>query len=335
MIRTEYNTDSAECTSTHADNADRVGGFERDDSARDSSHDTAGSGASRGAAHDETTNGSERCSRPEHDECTHGSPRAEKHRDTRDNDSPSPEYVEAYLLFEAWCEERGITPKDRSSFGEPLTRKQTAKKTGYAVPSIQFYYHDLGGRRTEFEQLRFLEVSTEDKPIKGAPKHRYWHPTDAVPQAYFPKMEGVDWNNIAAYSGVPLTVTQGASKAFVLTRACKRCVGISGVWMFESRRNGQFLLEDLARITWKGRQVEIVFDADIREKAGVRAACAALMRELLNRGAKPSSVILPGPEKGADDFLKVHTVEEYRELGREEFGTAEPLFKLNAEIGLI
>lgn len=281
-----------------------------------------------------TAKGNGRCSSQEHDQGSHDAGRSEKRRDARDNDSPSPEYLEAYQLFEAWCEERGIAPRDRSIFGESLTRKQTAKLTDYAVPSIRIYYYDLGGRRIDFDRLRFLEVSTKDKPIKGAPTFRYWQQLGTAPRAYFPKVDGINWNDIAD-SGVKLSIAEGESKGFALTRAGRPCIGIAGVWMSESLRNGQFLLPELARINWRGRKAEIVFDADIREKPGVQAACASLMRELLNCGAKPSSVLLPGPEKGADDFLKTHTVEEYDGLKREDFVLAEPLFELSNMIGSI
>jgi hypothetical protein len=296
---------------------------------------TASNEALQNGAHGASTNGNGRCPSPDHDQCSHGAGRAEKRRNERDNDGPNPDYIEAYQLFEAWCDERGIAPTDRSIFGESLTRKQTAKLTDYAVPSIRIYYYDLGGRRIDFDRLRFLEVSTKDKPIKVAPTFRYWQQSGTAPRAYFPKVDGINWNDIGADTGVKLSIAEGEAKAWALTRAGRPCIGIAGVWMSESLRNGQFLLSELKCINWRGRKVEIVFDADIREKPGVQGACAAVMRELLNRGVKPSSVLLPGPEKGVDDFLKAHGVEEYDRLEREEFALAEPLFRLNSEIALL
>jgi hypothetical protein len=277
-----------------------------------------------------------RCFEAEHNRCDdHGADRARKRRDGRDNDSPSEEYIEAHQLFEAKCKEWGIPPEDRSRFGESLTRTQTARLTGWAVPSAKIYFHDLGGRRIEFFQLRFLIVSAPEKPINGAPAFRYWHTSGAEPQPYFPNMLGVDWNAIAANTSIKISVTEGSAKSWVLTKAGHPCIAISGVWMFESRRNGQFFLKELECICWRGRDVEIVFDADIREKSGVQAACAALMREFLDRGAKPFSVLLPGPEKGIDDYLKVHTIEDYDKLEREPFALTRPLYELNEQIALL
>src|SRR6185437_12800140 len=145
---------------------------------------------------------------------------------------------------------------------------------------------------------------------KGAPGHRYWQKPDTPPQEYLPKVTGTDWNIIAADSGVKVGVSEGESKSFVLTCAGRPTIGIGGVWLAESLRNGQFLLPGLAAFNWNGRIVEIIFDSDARVKAGVQAAQAALMRELSNRGARPSSVLLPEDSKGADDFLKLHTIEE-------------------------
>jgi len=291
--------------------------------------------AENGFACDEANSDRPRFSSSDHNQLSNGSAVAENRGDERDSDSPNPEYVEAYQLFEAWCEERGIAPKDRHSFGEPLARQQTAALTGYAVPSIRIYYHDFSSKRADFDRVRFLEDSTKDKPLKGAPTFRYWQQSGTSPRAYFPKVRGVNWNDIAADTGITILLAEGEAKAWALTQAGRRCIGIAGVWMSESLRNGQFLLPELEMIRWQGRTAEIAFDADIREKPGVQAACAAVMRELLNRGAKPSSVLLPGPEKGVDDYLKAHSVEEFDQLPREKFGPAEPLYKLNSQVAFL
>jgi len=88
-------------------------------------------------------------------------------------------------------------------------------------------------------------------------------------------------------------------------------------------------------INWRGRIVEIIFDSDARVKVGVQAAQAALMRELSNRAARPSSVLLPEDSKGADDFLKLHTIEEFDALPRESFALTEPLYRMNEEIAFV
>jgi hypothetical protein len=170
---------------------------------------------------------------------------------------------------------------------------------------------------------------------RGAPTCRYWHIPGAQLQANFPNASGVDWNAIAANTGIKISITEGSAKGWALTKAGRPCIAISGVWMFESRRNGQFFLPELERIDWRGREVEVAFDADIREKPGVKAACAALMGELLHRAAKPFSVLLPGPEKGVDDYLKVHTLEDYDKLEREPFALTKPLHDLNERIALL
>jgi len=289
-----------------------------------------------------TANGNGRCFKAEHNLCDdHGADRARKRGEAHENDGPSEEYVEARQLFEAKCDEWGIAPEDRSRFGESLTRKQTANLTkteafgGWAVPSIKIYHYDLAGKRIDFVQLRFLIDSTGEKPIKGAPTSRYWHAPGARALPNFPNVPAVDWNAIASNTGIKISITEGSANGWALTKAGRPCIAISGVWMFESRRNGQFFLPELERIDWRGREVEVVFDADIREKPGVKAACTALMGELLNRAAKPSSVLLPGPEKGVDEYLKVHTLEDYDRLERELFALTKPLHDLNERIALL
>jgi hypothetical protein len=287
-------------------------------------------------------NGKKRCFEAEHDRCDdHGADRAKKRREAGDNDSPSAEHVEAYQLFEAKCDEWGIAKEDRLRFGEPLTRTQTAgltktdKFSGWAVPSIRIYYYGVGGKRSDFVSLRFLVVSTDKEPIKGAPSFRYWHTPGVDPQPYYPKVADVDWNAVAANTSVKISLTEGAAKAWALTKAGRPCIGINGVWMFESRRNGLFFLSGLECIDWRGRKGEVVYDSDIREKVGVLAACSALMGELLNRGAKPCSVLLPGPEKGVDEYLKVHAIEKYDTLDREPFALTKPLYEFNERIALL
>jgi hypothetical protein len=288
------------------------------------------------------SNGNRRCTEAEHNRCDdHGADRAKKRREARDNDSPSEEHVEARQLFEAKCEEWGIAKEDRFRFGESLTRKQTAALTktdhfsGWPVPSIKIYHYGLDGKRTDFLQLRFSIVSSKDVPIEGAPTFRYWHVAGVPTQPNFPNVPDTDWNAIAANTSIKVSCTEGSAKAWMLTKAGHPCIAISGVWAFESRRNGQFFLPELERIDWRGREVEVCYDSDIREKSGVLAACAALMGELLNRGAKSCSVLLPGPENGVDEYLKVHGVKKYEELERELFALTKPLYAFNERVALL
>ena len=121
---------------------------------------------------------------------------------------------------------------------------------------------------------------------------------------------------------VPVVITEGEKKTLALHRLAHwnrngsgprfLPVGLGGVWNWRGKRleDGEELekgepIPDLDRISWSGRTVHIIFDADTGSNENVQAAREALSSELESRGAEVHSVTLPedaGP-KGVDDFL--------------------------------
>src|SRR5207248_701104 len=67
------------------------------------------------------------------------------------------------------------------------------------------------------------------------------------------------------------------------------------------------VIPDFDRINWRGREVEIIFDADARDNDNVKNARQKLAIELRKRGATVRILEMPGVDetgcKGIDDLL--------------------------------
>ena len=118
----------------------------------------------------------------------------------------------------------------------------------------------------------------------------------------------------------PLIITEGEKKAIKAVQEGLVAVALTGVHGFLSNHEP---IPDLDTIDWEGRQVTIVFDSDPgeRSKGQVDSARRWLAAVLTVRGAHVNAVILPdkGKEKvGLDDYLLVHSVEEFLTLPRRD-----------------
>jgi len=129
----------------------------------------------------------------------------------------------------------------------------------------------------------------------------------------------------------PVFITEGEKKATKATLEGFDCIGLSGVWNFTDGEHD--FLPELEKFVWKDRAVFLVFDSDITKNHGVRQAELRLAIELLNHGAKVSSVRLPGEpngeKNGFDDYLVRHSAESFAELVKE----AKPTLKLHVTEG--
>jgi hypothetical protein len=133
-----------------------------------------------------------------------------------------------------------------------------------------------------------------------------------------------------------LLITEGEFKALAATQMGFPCVGLSGIDCWHGRRKTT-LSPDLAQISWKDREVCIVFDSDAATNKDVLRAECELAAALVDQGAKVKVVRLPpGPEGakvGLDDFLVAHGPSEFFKLIQIASDPAVPdggLFKDNA-----
>jgi len=120
-------------------------------------------------------------------------------------------------------------------------------------------------------------------------------------------------------TSIPLYKTEGEKKAL---KACQEgliCVGLSGLWNWSDGKKE--LIADFEQIALAGRQIFIVPDNDYLKPnrhgygKNLKQAVYEFAYRLIDRGAKVSIVELPdGQEKGLDDYLLSHSVDEFREL---------------------
>lgn len=118
---------------------------------------------------------------------------------------------------------------------------------------------------------------------------------------------------------IHLCITEGEKKALKATREGLPCIALSGLWNWS---NGtKELIPDFDQIALEGREVYTVPDNDWLQpnkhgyKKNLKQAVYQLADRLKKRGAKVFIVELPqGNEKGLDDYLCKHTVEEFKAL---------------------
>jgi putative DNA primase/helicase len=194
-----------------------------------------------------------------------------------------------------------------------LNRKPGYTRRYHLAPAIVFPFTAQDGRsgycRAKPDHPR---RGTEGKSIK------YESPKDHPNEVYLPP-------GVAAVLKNPtqeLLLTEGEKKALAATQEGFPCLGLVGVYGWKEK-NCESLLPSLETIAWQGREVRIVFDSDVAEKAPVQDAEARLAAQLANRGARVRVVRLPhGPavedgtpaKMGLDDFIVAHGVGELRRL---------------------
>ncbi|MGD1092678.1 MAG: DUF3854 domain-containing protein [Bryobacteraceae bacterium] len=123
---------------------------------------------------------------------------------------------------------------------------------------------------------------------------------------------------------IPIAVVEGEKKALALWRLANHGaaaprfipIAVAGVWSWRGRigktggPKGERLdvhgpIADLSRIEWRGRDVFIVFDANVHTNDSVQWARKGICRELTTRNAKVKLVNLPEDcgVNGVDDLL--------------------------------
>lgn len=192
----------------------------------------------------------------------------------------------------------GITPSLAKRLKiRTLTAAQTAKQSPHfrEAPSILLPYPP----EYVFFRVRYLDTDE----LVG--QRRYDQPAGSVPRAYLSPQW--DWKRVAENVHQEVWITEGEFKAICAgVHELPPTIGLGGVWSWKSQALGNSFLPELAAIQWKGRPVTLCFDADIVVKDPVQQALLALAGELARRGARCRRVLLPGPEKGLDDFLEAH-----------------------------
>lgn len=122
-----------------------------------------------------------------------------------------------------------------------------------------------------------------------------------------------------------LYATEGEKKSLKAIQEGLPTVGLGGLWNWSDGTEEKGLIPDFNLIQWEGRTVYLVPDNDWMlpdrhgERKNLREAIYELAYRLIDRGAKVFVVELPqGAEKGLDDYLCHHSVEEFKALPKTE-----------------
>ena len=141
------------------------------------------------------------------------------------------------------------------------------------------------------------------------------------------------WSWVQSHSSVPVILTEGEKKAGSLLSQGYAAISVPGIW---GGRNGkevdpeQKLHRDLLPLANPGRTFIILFDYDQKQstREAVYKATLATAKAIEATGASCKVALLPGPQKGVDDFItsrgdsasghleriinNAHSVEDYR-----------------------
>jgi putative DNA primase/helicase len=132
---------------------------------------------------------------------------------------------------------------------------------------------------------------------------------------------------------VSLWLTEGQRKGDALVTHDACALALLGVWNFRgtNAKGGKTMLTDWQYVTLQGRDVRVVYDSDVMEKAGVAQALDALVTFLVGKGARVHVAYLPsvgGAKVGVDDYLLQHSLTDLEGLltapGRKYVKTQAP-----------
>jgi putative DNA primase/helicase len=184
---------------------------------------------------------------------------------------------------------------------------------------LAFPFRAADGTVSDYVRLKPSKprVARNGKAIK------YESPIGRPNRVYFPPAV---WRLLNDPS-VPLLITEGEKKSLKATQEGFPCLGLVGVWGWcrprprdaSGRGTGPFyLIDDLAAVAWKGREVAIVYDSDAATNPNVLWAERLLAAALRWHGAAVAVVRLPGGVNGSkvglDDYLLAHGPDALRRL---------------------
>ncbi len=211
---------------------------------------------------------------------------------------------------------------DPSAVAELLGWKTPAK---YLGPCLCIPFPAPDGKAT-----RYVRVKPDRPRTLNGKTAKYESPRKAPNRAYLPP----GTRAALADPSAPLLLTEGEKKAAKADQDGFPCVGLVGVWGWQSKRPAgadgrkagpRVLIPDLAAVAWAGRSVSVVFDSDAADKPEVRWAEWHLAQTLQALGADVRAVRLPpgpgGAKVGLDDFLLAHGAGALRAL----LATARPV----------
>lgn len=242
-------------------------------------------------------------------------------------------------LYSAALEDLGRSGLNAKDFDrlqlEVMSADETDDYVGEARSSYRIPYFDLKGKKISYSRVRFLE-GKKGKFSSGTGSFRYSQPANSAPHAYFPPY--LEWDKIAKDTSETILITEGEKKAAVAAKAGLACLALGGVYSFKSSKRLWDLIPELQDIDWRGRRVEICFDADVMWKAEVRQALSMLAFTLTQeQGPEDISFVFldaetAGPKTGLDDYIKANGVDAFMALERHSYMASEKVQILNTRV---
>ncbi|MGL5831664.1 MAG: plasmid replication protein, CyRepA1 family [Waterburya sp.] len=141
------------------------------------------------------------------------------------------------------------------------------------------------------------------------------------------------WSWVKDHPEIPIVLTEGEKKAGSLLSQGYATISRPGIWGGRAKSEAKELHPDLLPLAQKGRTFIILFDYDQKQstREAVYKAILATGKAIEDIGCKCKIALLPGPEKGVDDFISArgdsaslylsriinnaHSLEEYKWIG--------------------
>lgn len=223
-------------------------------------------------------------------------------------------------ITQEWIERAGIYRVDHET-GATLVGKKTRGGERYYGIAIPYYWP---GRPNVREYRLRRDVPDYEQDLDGSrkEKNKYLSPPGRGNYAYFPPGTESDW---LTDSSVECFIVEGEKKALALRRYFEEInrpiliVALPGVWNFRGKigitlgPQGERVplkgvIGDIESITWRGRTIKILFDANAATNPSVNHARRELAKELIRRGGMVRLLDLEVEEgiNGVDDFLGKH-----------------------------
>lgn len=167
-------------------------------------------------------------------------------------------------------------------------------------------------------------VQPDGKVVKYEPTPRAETRVFALHNPLHPRF----WLDVLTNIHTPIIITEGAKKAGCLLGMGYAAIALPGIFNGYRRETGK-LIADLAALCTPGRPIYICFDHDTKKKTidNVRIAIQQLGRLFRQADCKVFVIVLPGPEKGVDDFIAAKGADAFHTL----FCNALPLAKWDTQ----
>ena len=170
------------------------------------------------------------------------------------------------------------------------------------------------------DHIRYKLFSGEPILDKDGHEIKYYQHKGSANRLYIPERVGA----IPSDPSIPLHITEGEKKTLKGNQEGLYCIGLGGLWNFKNKGEDG-LIPDFDKINFKGRTVYLVPDNDFEqpdrhgERKNLKQAVYELAYRLIDRGARVFIIELPqGPEKGLDDYLCHHSIDEFNALPKRE-----------------